>query len=145
MKEYIESSVKYERQVENGALKKVTERFIVECNSFGEAEQRLLEEVGPFASGSLDVWDMKRVQFMEIFESSDESADKFFKVRISIIVLDEEAGKERRTSATILVQASDIPNALDRMREAMKGYMLDFDIANISETKIMDVYHYKLQ
>lgn len=143
MKEYIESNVKYERMAENGALKKVTERYVVEAMNFTEAENRLMEEVSCFASGEFQVWDMKRTQFMEIFETTDESADKFFKVKISIITLDEESGKERRTNATLLVQASDIPNALERMRESMKDYMLDFDIVNVADTKIMDVYHYK--
>lgn len=143
MKEYIESNVKYERMTDNGALKKVTERYVVEALNFAEAENRLMEEVSCFSSGEFQVWDMKRTQFMEIFETTDESADKFFKVKISIITLDEESGKERKTSATLLVQASDIPNALDRMRESMKDYMLDFDIVNVADTKIMDVYHYK--
>ena len=143
MKEYIESNVKYERAAENGALKRVTERYIVEALNFTEAERRLMEEVSPFASGEFNVWDMKRVQYMEIFETEDESADKFFKVRISIITVDEESGKERRTAAAILVQGSDIPNALERMREQMKGYMLDFDIVGVADTKIMDVYHYQ--
>lgn len=143
MKEYIESNVKYERAAENGLLKKVTERYIVEALNFSEAEHRLMEEVGCFASGDLQVADMKRVQYMEVFETTDESADKFFKVKISIITLDEESGKERRTAASLLVQASDIPNALERMRESMKGYLLDFDIVNVADTKIMDVYHYQ--
>ncbi len=143
MKEYIESNVKYERQAEDGLLKKVTERYIVDAISFSEAENRLLEEVGPFAAGEVIVNDMKRVQYMELFETTDESADKFFKVRISILYVDEETGKERRQTANLLVQASDIPNSLERMREAMKGYMLDFDIVNVADTKIMDVYHYK--
>lgn len=143
MKEYIESNVKYERAAENGLMKKVTERYIVEALNFTEAEHRLMEEVSCFASGDLQVWDMKRVQYMEVFETTDDSADKFFKVKISIIALDEETGKERRTAANLLVQASDIPNALERMREAMKGYMLDFDIVNVADTKIMDVFHYK--
>lgn len=143
MKEYIESNVKYERAAENGAFKTVTERYIVDALNFTEAERRLMEEVGPFASGDFQVRDMKRVQYMEIFETEDDSADKFFKVRISIINIDEESGKERRTTASILVQGSDIPNTLERMREQMKGYMLDFDIIGVADTKIMDVFHYK--
>lgn len=143
MKEYIEANVKYDRAAENGALKPVTDRYIVDAITFSEAESRLLEEVGPFAAGEVVVKDMKRVQYMEIFECTDDSADKFFKVKISIISYDEEKEKERRTNAAILVQASDIPNALDRMREQMKSYMMEFDIVNVADTKIMDIYHYQ--
>lgn len=142
-KEYIESNVRYERQTEDGGLKKVTERYIVDALTFTEAEHRLMEEVGCFASGELQVRDMKRVEYYEVFESTDDVADKFFKVRISIITYDEETSKERRKAATLLVQAHDISDALERMRESMKGHMVDFDIVNVSDTKIMDIYHFK--
>ncbi|MCQ2206403.1 MAG: DUF4494 domain-containing protein [Bacteroidaceae bacterium] len=143
MKEYIEANVKIDRMTSNGAMKQQRERYVVDAINFTEAERRLMEEVGAYGDGEFSVSDMKRVQYMEIFQTQDDSADKFFKVKISIITLDEESGKERRTAANLLVQASDIPNALERMRERMKGYMLDFDIATVADTKIMDVYHYK--
>lgn len=143
MKEYIESNVKYERAAENGGLKKVKERYIVEALNFTEAERRLMEEVGPFASGELQCWDMKRVQYMEVFECNEDSADKFFRIKISVLNIDEETGKERRQVYNILVQASDVPNALERLRENMRNSMLDFDIVHVNDSKIMDIYHYQ--
>ena len=42
----------------------------------------------------------------------------------------------------MMVQASDIKEALDGITEGMKGSMADYEIASITETTIMDVYKY---
>ena len=42
----------------------------------------------------------------------------------------------------MMVQASDMKDALNGIIEGMKGSMADYEIANISETLIMDVYKY---
>ena len=140
MKEYFEANVKYERQGEKGMMQRVNERFIVDCLSFADAEKRVLEEVGCYATGSVNIQDIKRVQYMEIFETTDEGADKFYKVKISIVTIDEDKGVEKLTPAFILVEAANIQDALERMKEGMKDYLVDFELVSIHDTKIMDVY-----
>ena len=140
MKEYFEATVKYERQGEKGLMQKVSEKYIVDALTFGDTERRLLEEVGCYATGSVLVQDIKRTQFMEIFETTDESADKFFKVKIAMITIDEDKGVEKKTPAFLLVEAANIQDALDRMKEGMKDYLIDFDLVSVQDTKIMAVY-----
>lgn len=93
MKEYIEANVKIDRMTSNGAMKQQRERYVVDAINFTEAERRLMEEVGAYGDGEFSVSDMKRVQYMEIFQTQDDSADKFFKVKISIITLTKRAAK----------------------------------------------------
>ena len=78
-----------------------------------------------------------------MFEApGDDSADKFFRAKLVFITLDEKSGKEKKTSQNILIQASDLRDAIKRLDEGMKGSMLDYTIASITETAIMDVFHY---
>ena len=55
MNEWIECSVRYEKTLENGMQKYVSEPYLVEALSFTEAEQRFIEEIQPFMSGDYEV------------------------------------------------------------------------------------------
>lgn len=48
MNEWFECSVRYEKTLENGMQKYVSEPYLVEAISFTEAEQRFIEEIQPF-------------------------------------------------------------------------------------------------
>lgn len=136
MNEWFECKVKYEKTMENGLVKKVAEPYLVDALSFTEAERRIIEEITPYMTGAFEVSDIKRARFAEIFESDDESADRFFKAKLVFITLDEKTGKERKYSRQVLVQASDLRDAVKRLDEGMKGSMMDYTIASMAETAI---------
>ena len=110
--------------------------------SFTEAEARIIEEVTPFISGDFSVSAVKRTNISEIFW--DDSADKWYHVKVNFITIDEKSAVEKKTTSHILVAATDFKGALDNFMEGMKGTMADFEIASIAETTIMDVYKAKL-
>ena len=141
--EWLACKVKYEKTMENGLQKKVNEPYLVDALNFTEAERRIIEEITPFMTGAFEVSDIKRARYAEIFEApGDDSRDRFFRAKLVFITLDEKSGKERKTSQNILIQASDLRDAVKRLDEGMKGSMMDYTIASIAETAIMDIYHY---
>jgi len=141
--DWFECKVRYEKTMETGLLKKTTETYIVEALSFTEAERRFIEEMTPFISGEFTVTDIKRARLTEIFESIDNSADRWFKAKVALIALDEKTGAEKRTSQQVLVQATDFRDAAKNLDKGMEGTLGDWVIVSITETNIMDVYHYK--
>ncbi|RRD80626.1 DUF4494 domain-containing protein [Alloprevotella sp. OH1205_COT-284] len=143
MAEWFECKIKYERTLENGMVKKVNEPYLVDALNFTEAERRIIEEVAPFMTGEFQVSDIKRARFAEIFETTDAEADRWFKGKLVFVTLDEKSGKEKKSSHNILIQASDLRDAVKRLDLGMKGSMMDYVIASVAETPIMDVYHYK--
>lgn len=143
MAEWFECKIKYERTLENGMVKKVNEPYLVDALNFTEAERRIIEEVAPFMTGEFQVSDIKRARFAEIFETTDAEADRWFKGKLVFVTLDEKSGKEKKSSHNILIQASDLRDAVKRLDLGMKGSMMDYVIASVTETPIMDVYHYK--
>ena len=140
---YYEVKVKFEKTMENGMVKKVKEPYLFDAVSFSEAEARAIEELAPFASGELEVTDIKIAAYAELFPSDKEEADKWYAVRINFLTLDECTGKEKKIKSEYLVQASDIYNAKDNFIEAMKQTLAGYEIVAIKETPIMDVYPYQ--
>ena len=143
MQKWFECSLKYDKVMENGLEKKVTELYLVDALSITEAEARLIEEMNPFMQGEFQCKGIKEAKYSEIFFSEEVTADRYFKCKLLFITLDEKSGKEKTTSTQILVQAADLRDAVKKLDEGMKGTMADYKIASVSETKIMDVYPYE--
>ena len=141
--EWFECKVKYERTLDDGKVKKVTEPYLVDALSFTEAEKRVIEERTPYMMGEFQVSDIKRARLAELFESDLESADKFYKAKLTFITLDEKTGAEKKSSHMVLVQAGDFESAVKSLKEGMKDSMSDYVISAMTETPILDIYHYK--
>ena len=101
MHTWFECKIRYEKVMENGMNKKVTEPYLVDALRF--------------------------------------------KCKLFFITLDEKSGAEKKTSTTVLVQASDLRDAVKKLDEGMKGTMADYVIASVAETAIMDVYPYEAE
>ena len=140
MHTWFECKIKYEKTAEEGKIVKVSEGYLVDALSFTEAEAKIIEEMKPFISGEFQVANIKRARINEMF--FNENGDKWYRSKVNFITLDEEKGVEKRTGVTMMVQASDIKEALEGIIEGMKGSMADYEIANIAETLIIDVFKY---
>ena len=140
MQRWFECTIKYEKQLEEGKIAKITERYLVDALTFTEAEARIIKEMKPFISGEFEVANINPQKYSELFWN--EKCDKWFKTKVNFIVLDEEKGVEKKVANYMLVQANDLKEARELLVEGMKGSQADWEIASISETKIIDVYKY---
>lgn len=122
MHTWFECKIRYEKTMENGMNKKVTEPYLVDALSFTEAEARIIEEMTPFISGEFTVSDIKRANYSELFPSEEEAADRWFKCKLVFITLDEKSGAEKKTSTQVLVQAADLRDAVKKLDEGMKRH-----------------------
>ena len=160
MKNY-ECKVILDRTMENGMTKKVTEQYIIQdCLSLSESESRMVQYIAPFASGELEVISSRVAPYHEIVldrfgivsnadgeaqkilgmnRNASTEPDRWYRVKITFITLDEKSGKEKRTVQNLLVNACSVNAAHDVTIEHMKGCMSDYEIGNIDETKILDV------
>ena len=138
MATWFECKVKYDKLAENGQQKTVTEPYLVDALSFTEAEARIIEEITPFISGEFKVTAVKRTNIAEIFWN--EAGDRWYKVKVNFITIDEKTAVEKKTANFIMVQAEDFKSAFENFMAGMKGTMSDFEIASITETLIIDVY-----
>ena len=137
-----ECGIRYEKTMENGMQKKVTELYIVDALSFTEAESRIIGEMSCFISGEFDVVSEKITNYSELISNNSAEADKWYKVNINLITLDEKTMSEKKQPLYLLVQAHDIDDARSRLNEHMKDTMADWVCEAVQETKIMDVFMY---
>lgn len=140
---FYECKVRYEKTMENGLNKKVTETYVVDALSFTEAEGRIIEEMRTFVSGDCEVTAIKIASYKEVFFSDADNDDKFYKIRCNFIPLDEKSRKEKKTSVDYLVQAESVEGARKNLDELMSGTMIDYVIVSVVETSIMDLFEHE--
>jgi hypothetical protein len=142
MAQWIEVRARYNKMMENGSVKKVTEPYLVDALSCTEAEARVTEELSAYINGDFSVSNVGKTKISEVFW--DASGDRFYKVKVNFITIDEKTASEKRTATYILVQASSFKEAYDNFIDGMKGTMADFEIEAINETKLVEVYRASL-
>ena len=128
--------------MEDGLQKKVNESYVVDALSFTEAENRIMEEMSSYISGEFAVKDIKIAPYKEIFFSEDELADRWYKAKLQFITIDEKTEKEKRSNVNYLVQAGTLKGAVGNIESVMGTTMIDYVIASVAETTLMDVFEY---
>lgn len=137
LEKWFECKVKYDKVLEDGCSKNVTDTYLIRAISFAEAEARVVEEVTPYMTGDFEVCACAKRNYQELIGSNN--GERFYKVKVSFITLDEKTAKEKVTSNNILVQADNISAALSIIETSMKTYLVDYVIESIADTKYVDV------
>jgi hypothetical protein len=126
--------------LDTGIQKTVTEPYLVDALSFTEAEARIIEEIKPYISGEFTISDIKRARYSDTF--FNETGDRYFRAKLYYITLDEKSGSEKKTAVNMLIQATILKEAVEIIETEMKKTMIDYSIASVTETALMDVFPY---
>lgn len=137
---WIEASVKYDKTMEDGTTKSVTEKYLVSALSFTEAKTNITEKMKHYISGDFSVAAVRTARYAEVYTSEDSSADNWYKVQVALIMLDEKTGKEKRTSLKYLVSGKSVRDVLSSIENEFATSMADFEVESVSLTKIVDVF-----
>ena len=137
---FYEVKVQYQKMLEDGKEKKVTEQYVVEALSFTEAEARIIEEMTPYISGEFDVVSEKIAPYKEILISDSLNDDKWFISKVSLITIDEKTSKENKTSMRLLVQADTSQTALEYTKKIFDSSMTEFSIDAVKDTQTLEVF-----
>lgn len=140
---WFETKVRYDKTMEDGREKKVTEVFVVDALSFTEAETKITEELSAYTSGETFIKAITRAPYSEVLFSDDSKDDKWYRVKLAFITLDERTEKEKKTLITYLFQAANIDKTRSYIKEFMSNSMTDYDVHSISETQILDIFECK--
>jgi small-conductance mechanosensitive channel len=140
MYNWFECKLRYDKMLDTGIQKTVTEPYLVDALSFTEAEARIIEEIKPYISGEFTISDIKRVKYSDTF--FNETGDRYFRAKLYFLTLDEKSGSEKKTAVNMLVQATLLKEAVEIIETEMKKTMIDYTIATVTETALMDVFPY---
>jgi hypothetical protein len=142
MNTWFECTAKYIKMDETGHEKKASETYLLDAISFTEAESRIYKELQTMVSGEFVVSRIAKTRISEIIPS--DNGDRWYKAKVAFITVDEESGKEKRVSQSVLVFSDNIKEAYDQIIVAMEGMMADFEISGINESTILDVFPYQV-
>lgn len=138
--EWYEVAFRYEKTLEDGSEKTVTEQYVVEALSFTEAEQRILKELGQYVRGEYYVKAIKKAVYKDVFFENDKKEEKWFKTKLQFITIDEKTGKEKRFNVIYLVQSNSLIAVCKTIDKIMVDSVHDYESVSIQATKIVEVY-----
>lgn len=136
-------TIKYNKTMENGFIKAVSEQYLVQAMSFTEAETKAVKEFSPYASGDFAISKITKAHIAEVIEDATITDFKYYKAKIALVTLDERNMVEKRTIINILVQAESLKDAHDRIVKRMSSSMADYIITSVAETPIIDYYRWE--
>ena len=143
---WFECSVIVPKVQDDGNVRNVNEVYTVDAMTFTEAEARITNEMQPYVSNMVGGFQIKNInpaQYKEVFFSDKRSDDKWFKVKVGFLAIDEKTMKEKTIYTYYLVQAGKAETANAYVNEVMGRGMVDYRIVSNVETKIMDVYKHE--
>ena len=136
---WFECKVRYEQTQEDGMNKMVTETYVYKAEDFGEAYDKATKDMSTFISGEFGITGMKIAQYGEVFIQDERTEEKFYRVKVNFIVLDEKTNKEKKIAQYYLVNADSVEKARKYTDTALSQTMADFIIVSVQETMIIDV------
>lgn len=133
---YFVSTILIERIQEDGMTKLCTEQYAIDAISFSEAEKKTYESMD---SQVVSVKDISIAPFKEALLLNSEDADKYYRVKVKEITINEITGKEKKVPVCFLVRASSTRVAEFVINEYYASTMIDMTVASIVETKIVGI------
>jgi hypothetical protein len=140
MNNWFTVKVKYTKQLDNGALKRVSEPYLLAAMTFTDAEARIYEELGQIIRGEFNVVGISRTEIHDIFAYDD--ADVWYKCKVRYESMDADTEKARKVNQNFLVSAASVKEAYERIQESLSTLMVDFEIPSIIVSPIVEIFPY---
>lgn len=142
MRNWYEVTVKYAKENEEGLLKKVSEKYILDAVSFTEAEATVYDRLGSVIRGDFTVSGIRKSNIEEVIYD-DRVDEGFYKCKVTYFVADELSGREKKVAKYILVTAFDILSAHEVVEESLKNILVSYRITEIVESPILEAFAYE--
>lgn len=140
MNNWFTVKVKYTKQLDNGALKRVSEPYLLAAMTFTDAEARIYEELGSVIRGEFNVVGIARTEIHDIFMYDD--ADVWYKCKVKYENVDGDSEKTRKVTQNFLVSAGSVKQAFERIQESLSTLLVDFEIPSITVSPIVEIFPY---
>ena len=134
---YYEITDRVKRVKDDGTEKEVNERYITDCLTFAEAEQKGMEMYAASNTDG-DVVAVKRSNVKEIVNENEEK-QHYFKATIVDTFIDDKTEKEKELRYYVLIRADDISEATAKAKEYMRQGLQDMRLDGIVKTKILEL------
>jgi len=140
MQTWYECKVKYLKIDQGGFERNVNDNYLIDAVSYTDAESRIFEIMKEITRGDFQVMNIKKSNVSEVISKND--GEWWFKAKINMITIDEEAGKERKATNYILIMANDIKDALNQLEDGLSYMLVPYVTTALQLSTIADVFPY---
>lgn len=130
--------VRYVKQLDNGALKRITESYLVKAVSFTEAEAMIHKSLEEIIRGEFKVQNITPFEVHDLFVYGDTGV--FYRAKVQYEGIDSDSEKANKVTQFMLIEAMNTKDAIERLNESLKGLLVDYKIPEVKETKIIDIF-----
>lgn len=134
-------TVKYNKENEQGLLKSVSEKYLIDAVSFTEAEARIYDLLGSVIRGDFQVTGIAKSNVNDVFFYED--IDIWHQCKVTYTVADADSGKEKKVTQYMLVSAPNVKDAYERIHESLSNMLVSFQVPEIKETNIVEIFPYE--
>lgn len=138
---WMQTKVKYTKQLENGAFKRVTEPYLVAAMTFSDAEANIYKALDEIVRGEFMVTAIAKAEYHDIVTHDD--CGVYHKVVIAYDNYDADTDKAKRVTQTFLVESETVKIANERVDEFLKVMMADYSIKSIALSPIVDIFPFE--
>lgn len=131
--------IRYRKQSENGKQLTINESYLIDSVSFTDAEARIYQELSSIIK-DFSLTGVRPMRLTDVFHYED--AETWYKCKVNYISIDEKSGKEKKVQNTMLVSASTVKQAYERIEESLSTMLVPFEISDINITNIMEIFPY---
>lgn len=143
MNELYETVVKYDKVQNDGLLKRVSEKYIINAASCADAEQKMTAEMASCIRGEFQVEACAKKKFAEVIHLGDNESDKWYICKVAFFYVDEVSGAEKKSTSAYLVLASGVDDALTKIYVNLKGSMISYELLSVVKSNYLDVFNLK--
>lgn len=140
MQKWFKCVVQYRKIDDDGRERKVSEAYLIDAVTYTDAEARIIEQLATMVRGEFVVKQITQTNIVEIFPN--ENGGWFYIGKISIVTIDEKAGKEKKISEQFLIEADDFKGALKAFETGLSYILVPYEITSITASNIVDVFPY---
>lgn len=138
---YFIATCKYEKMQENGAVKRVSEKYLCDALSIVEADAVVTENLKPYISGDFFTSKVENSTIAEVL--GDKETDKFYLAKVAFVTVNERSGKEKKSTVQWLVGGTDFNDAYEMVLREINKCLGDVEIIALSESPIKEFYPIK--
>ncbi|MFV0377775.1 MAG: DUF4494 domain-containing protein [Mangrovibacterium sp.] len=142
MQTWFEVKARFVKIDNDGRERKVTEVYLIDAVSFTDAEARAIQVLEQVIRGEFAIKGIVQSNITEVFPH--ESGQYWYKACISIVTIDEKAGREKKVNNYFLVAADDIKEALQRLEEGLAYILVPYSTTALALSPIVDIYPYTI-
>jgi hypothetical protein len=140
MQTWYECKVKYLKIDQGGFERNVSDNYLIDAVSYTDAESRIFEIMKEITRGDFQVMNIKRSNVSEVISKND--GEWWFKAKINMVTIDEEAGKEKKATNYILIMANDLKDAFHQLEEGLSYMLVPYVTTAIQLSTIAEVFPY---